>query len=65
MQLNLFGETLEIKATSKKELCRKYGVHRITLNKWLNSISELGDHKKTRIFTPLQVNIIYTKLGNP
>lgn len=66
MQYNLFENTpVEIKAISKKQLCTAYGIHRITLAKWLSNIPELGNHKKTRIFNPMQVLAIYKHLGQP
>jgi transposase len=53
------------KALSKKELAAMYGVHTVTLIKWLKSINGLELKRNQKILTPLQLNIIFTALGEP
>lgn len=53
-----------IKAMSKTELAKLYGVDPRTLSRWLIPFNDsIG--KFTGIFTPRQVKIIYHKLGKP
>jgi len=53
------------KVVSKKELAAMYGVHSATLTKWLKEIKELDVKKHQKIFTPMQLEIILKKLGEP
>ena len=54
-----------IKALSKKELAKLYGIHNVTLVKWLKSIKGLKLEKNQKILTPLQVSIIFKEIGEP
>lgn len=53
------------KVVSKKELAAMYGIHTATLTKWLKEIKELDLRKHQKIFTPLQLEIIFRELGEP
>jgi hypothetical protein len=53
------------KALSKKELAALYGVHSVTLVKWLKSINGLELKKNQKILTPMQITIIFKSLGEP
>jgi transposase len=53
------------KVLSKKELADMYGVHSATLTKWLKEIKALDLRKHQKIFTPLQLEIIFRELGEP
>jgi hypothetical protein len=65
MQMQLFeGETINVSSKSKAELVQAYGVCRHTLRTWLLKVPGL-DTKKKRIFTPIEVSIIYKHLGTP
>ncbi len=50
---------------NRTELARKYKVSIPTFNKWLGLIPELVLIENQRIFTPKQVEIITTHLGEP
>ncbi len=50
---------------NRTELARKYKVSIPTLKKWLGLIPELILIENQRIFTPKQVEIIITHLGEP
>lgn len=65
MNKTITNGTETIKAMSKTELCRKYGVCLETLNKWLESIAEIGATPGQRIFTPAQVRLIFERIGEP
>ena len=54
-----------MKTRTKKELKAAYNISGPTLSKWLNDIPEITDHKKKRVFSPLEVNFIFAKYGNP
>ena len=56
---------IKVKAYSKTELARFYGVHYDTLKKWLKNIPELDIKPTQRILTPKQVGKIFTHLGMP
>lgn len=65
MQIKLFDtEVVNIKSMSKSELTTAYGVCRHTLRAWLNKVPNL-DQKKKKIFSPLEVSLIFKHLGNP
>lgn len=50
---------------TKSQLSKKFNISLPTLNKWLDRIPELTDHKNERIFTPKQVELIFLHLGEP
>jgi len=54
-----------MKTRTKKELKAAYNISGPTLSKWLNDIPEIVDHKKKRVFSPLEVNFIFARYGNP
>ncbi|MBL7815205.1 MAG: DUF4248 domain-containing protein [Saprospiraceae bacterium] len=57
----------EIKAYSKKELCRLYNISHDVLRRWLKPIEHLLPYYNpyARIFTPAQVKVIFETLGEP
>jgi hypothetical protein len=56
---------IEIKPYSLTELSRIYGVTLHTMRKWLKPhLSAIGE-KHGRLFTTLQIRIIFDKLGLP
>jgi hypothetical protein len=51
---------------SKAEMAHAYGIHRITLMKWLEPFKEkIGYDKTNHLFTPKMVGIIWEVLGRP
>ena len=50
---------------TKSQLTSRYSVSRPTFNKWLNKIPGLEFTKEKRVFTPREVEKIYTHLGEP
>ncbi len=55
-----------MKALSHKELAQMYGVTSKTLSHWLQPFREKIKIKgKQKIYTPLQVKIIFECLGEP
>jgi|GEM_PF-1889285 len=70
--LNLQNGELEIKSYTKQELTEMYRISSSTLRKWLNSRSELmlelektGYQITNKLFSPIQVRIIFKYLGDP
>lgn len=54
-----------MKSYSKKELARLYNVTTVTLDSWLRPFqSEIGEYRG-RLYTPKQIAIIFSKLGEP
>ena len=56
--------TFTVKAYSKPQLANMYGVSRVTFNKWLQKVSDLG-YYLGRCYTPAQVQKIVDHLGTP
>lgn len=54
-----------MKTRTKKELKEAYNISGPTLSRWLNAIPEITDQKKKRVFSPLEVNFIFAKYGDP
>ncbi len=50
---------------NKSTLASMYGISLPTLNKWLYAIPELNIDKKTRVFNPRQLELIFKHLGKP
>jgi len=70
--LNLQIDDSEIKSYTKQELTQMYKISPFTLRKWINSrpdlMSELektGYQITNKLFSPLQVRIIFKHLGDP
>ena len=59
-------KTVPIKAYSKKELTRMYGVGANTFNDWLKLYSiTLNGSKFKNLLTPKEVTQVFTALGEP
>ena len=58
---------IEIKAYSKKEICKMYNISQDVLRRWLKPIEGLLPYYNpfSRIFTPAQVKVIFEKIGEP
>ena len=54
-----------MKTRTKKELKEAYNISGPTLSRWLDAIPEIENQKKKRVFSPLEVNFIFEKYGNP
>ena len=50
---------------NKKSLARQYKVSPKTLEKWLKPIEKKVGEYTGRMFTPVQVKVIYEHLGEP
>jgi hypothetical protein len=50
---------------TKKELQNAYGVSPKTFQKWISKISTLKIEPGTKVFTPAEVETIFTHLGKP
>lgn len=55
----------EIKPSSLTELAAVYGVSTHTMKKWITPHQEAIGKKSARLYTALQVKIIFEKLGVP
>ena len=50
---------------NKKELAGKYNVSTRTLEKWLKPIEKKVGEYRGKVFTPVQIKVIYEHLGEP
>jgi transposase-like protein len=63
--MSITDNTIEIKPYSLTELARIYGVTNRTMKNWIVKHSEAVGEKVGRLYTALQVKIIFEKLGLP
>lgn len=63
--MNTSISAIEIKPGSLSELAAIYGVSTHTMKKWITPHAEAIGKKTARLYTVLQVKIIYEKLGLP
>ena len=59
------NESIKPRAMSKKELATSYNICVRTLNKWIAKFPEIVLDENTKILTPEQVKMIYSKIGEP
>jgi len=58
-------QTTQIKPCTLTQLAAIYGVHVRTMKKWISPHQEAIGQKQGRIYTALQVKVIFEKLGLP
>lgn len=63
--MSITSNAIEIKPYSLTELARIYGVTNRTIKNWIIRHNEAIGEKTGRLFTALQVKIIFEKLGLP
>ena len=63
--MSITDNTIEVKPYSLTELANIYGVTNRTMKNWITKHSEAVGEKVGRLFTTLQVKIIFEKLGLP
>lgn len=54
-----------IKPYTKTQIARAYGIDVRTFNKWLKPLYKTIGKPNGRLFTPLQVRLIFRNLGTP
>lgn len=63
--MSITDNTIEIRPYSLTELARIYGVTNRTMKNWLARHDEAIGEKIGRLYTTLQIKIIFEKLGLP
>ena len=63
--MSITENKIEIKPYSITELARIYGVTNRTMKNWINRHDEAVGLKVGRLYTTLQIKIIFEKLGLP
>ena len=63
--MSITDNTIEIRPYSLTELARIYGVTNRTMKNWLVRHDEAIGEKIGRLYTALQIKIIFAKLGLP
>ncbi len=65
MKMSITNNTIEIKPYSITELANIYGVTNRTIKNWIKKHDGAVGDKVGRLYTTLQVKIIFEKLGLP
>ena len=63
--MSIIDNTIDVKPYSLTELARIYGVTNRTMKNWIVKHDESVGEKVGRLYTTLQVKIIFEKLGLP
>ena len=63
--MDTFKESIDIKPYTITELANIYGVKTRTMRNWIAPHQEIIGQKIGRIYTALQIKIIFEKLGLP
>ncbi len=54
-----------VRPLTKTQLSRGYGINIKTFNKWLRPLYKVMGKPLGRLFTPMQVRVIFQELGRP
>jgi hypothetical protein len=65
ISMSIIDNTIDVKPYSLTELARIYGVTNRTMKNWIVKHDESIGEKVGRLYTTLQVKIIFEKLGLP
>ena len=63
--MSITDKTIEIRPYSLTELAQIYGVTNRTMKNWISRHDEAVGEKIGRLYTTLQIKIIFEKLGLP
>lgn len=63
--MSITENTIEVKPYSLTELANIYGVTNRTMKNWISKHSAAVGEKVGRLYTALQVKVIFEKLGLP